>query len=188
MGTELAMDREWDHDQSLDWHLQADPLRKGFQTYLADLGRLYLNDPALWQWDYHPEGFRWIDCQDWQQSVVSYVRRSKECWLVVVVNLTPVPRLGYRIGVPEAPFYREIINSDSAWYGGSNLGNAGLIRTESTPFHYYSHSLSLTLPPLSCLILKPESGGQKREGGGIYTSSRVPGGLSSRANEVFEET
>ena len=158
MGTELAMDREWDHDQSLDWHLQADPFRQGFQTYLADLGRLYLNDPALWQWDYHPEGFRWIDCQDWQQSVVSYVRRSKESWLVVVVNLTPVPRLGYRIGVPEAPFYREIINSDSGWYGGSNLGNAGLIQTESTPFHYYSHSLSLTLPPLSCLILKPEMG------------------------------
>ena len=77
MGTELAMDREWDHDQSLDWHLQADPLRQGFQNYLADLGRCYLNDPALWQWDYHPEGFRWIDCQDWQQSIVSYVRRSK---------------------------------------------------------------------------------------------------------------
>ena len=71
-------------------------------------------------------------------SVISYVRRSKESWLVVALNLTPVPRLGYRIGVPEPPFYREIINSDSAWYGGSNLGNAGLIRTESTPFHYYS--------------------------------------------------
>ncbi|MGC1401699.1 MAG: 1,4-alpha-glucan branching protein GlgB [Thermodesulfobacteriota bacterium] len=158
MGTELAMDREWDHDQSLDWHLQSDPLRQGFQNYLADLGRCYLNDPALWQWDYHPEGFRWIDCQDWQQSIVSYVRRSKESWLVVALNLTPVPRLGYRIGVPEALFYREIINSNSEWYGGSNLGNAGLIRTEPTPFHDYSHSLSLTLPPLSCLILKPEMG------------------------------
>ena len=77
---------------------------------------------------------------------------------MVALNLTPVPRLGYRIGVPEAPFYREIINSDSEWYGGSNLGNAGLIRTEPTPFHDYSHSLSLTLPPLSCLILKPEMG------------------------------
>jgi 1,4-alpha-glucan branching enzyme len=158
MGTELAMDREWDHDQSLDWHFQTDPFHQGFQKYLADLGRLYLNDPALWQWDYHPEGFRWIDCQDWQQSIVSYVRRSKESWLVVALNLTPVPRLGYRIGVPEALFYQGIINSDSEWYGGSNLGNAGLIRTEVIPFHDYSHSLSLILPPLSCLILKPEMG------------------------------
>ena len=123
MGTELAMDREWDHDQSLDWHLEQDPLRQGLQNFMADLGRLYLKEPALWEMDHQPEGFSWIDCQDYRQSVVSFIRRSREGWIVVVVNLTPVPRFGYRIGVPYATRYREEINSDSEWYGGSNLGN-----------------------------------------------------------------
>lgn len=156
MGTELAMDREWDHDQSLDWHLEQDPLRQGLQNFMTDLGRLYLEEPALWERDHQPEGFSWIDCQDYQQSVVSFIRRSREGWIVVVVNLTPVPRFGYRIGVPYAPRYREKINSDSEWYGGSNLGNAGLIQTEPVPFHSYAQSLVLTLSPLACLILRPE--------------------------------
>jgi 1,4-alpha-glucan branching enzyme len=156
MGTELAMDGEWDHDQSLDWHLEQDPMRRGLQNFLTDLGRLFLKEPALWERDHQPEGFRWIDCQDYRQSVVSYVRRSRESWVVVVVNLTPVPRIGYRIGVPFAPSYREAINSDSEWYGGSNLGNSGRIPTEPRPFHSYNQSLLLTLPPLSCLILLPE--------------------------------
>jgi 1,4-alpha-glucan branching enzyme len=155
MGTELAMDREWDHDRSLDWHLAEDPMRKGLQKFMADLGRIYLDEPALWERDYHPQGFRWIDCQDWQQSVVSYVRRSEISWVVVALNLTPVPRFGYRIGVPEAFVYREILNSDSMWYGGSNLGNLGQIFTEAVPFHAYARSIRITLPPLSCLILSP---------------------------------
>jgi 1,4-alpha-glucan branching enzyme len=158
MGTELAMDREWDHDQSLDWHLAEDPMRKGLQNFMTDLGRLYLTEPALWEKDHQPEGFRWIDCQDWQQSVIFHVRSSVESWVVVAFNLTPVPRFGYRIGVPEAPYYREEINSDSKEYGGSNLGNQGRIRTDPLPFHSYSQSLLLTLPPLSCLILRPEAG------------------------------
>jgi 1,4-alpha-glucan branching enzyme len=155
MGTELAMDREWDHDQSLDWHLEDDPRRKGLENYLADLGRLYNEEPALWERDHQPEGFRWIDCQDWQQSVVSFIRRAKESWVVVIFNLTPVPRFGYRIGVPQAQAYREAINSDSEWYGGSNQGNLGILTTALVPFHSYGQSLLLTLPPLSCLILKP---------------------------------
>jgi 1,4-alpha-glucan branching enzyme len=156
MGTELAMEREWDHDQSLDWHLAEDPMRIGFQNFMADLGRFYVTEPALWEKDQQPEGFRWIDCQDWQQSVVFYVRRSDKSWVVVAVNLTPVPRFNYRIGVPAAPYYREEINSDSEWYGGSNLGNQGRIRTDPLPFHSYAQSLTLILPPLSCLILRPE--------------------------------
>jgi 1,4-alpha-glucan branching enzyme len=155
MGTELAMDREWDHDQSLDWHLADDPMRQGFQRFFMDLGRLYREEPALWERDQQPDGFRWIDCQDWHQSVVSYLRRSQNSWIVVVVNLTSVPRLGYRIGVPTASLYREIINSDSEWYGGSNMGNGGRLKPEAVPFHTFSHSLPLTLPPLSCLILGP---------------------------------
>lgn len=156
MGTELAMDREWDHDQSLDWHLENDPFRRGLQRFWADLGRLYLEEPALWEKDHQPDGFCWIDCQDWQQSIVSYIRRSKDRWVVILLNLTPVPRFGYRLGVPYAPSYREAINSDSQWYGGSNLGNLGIFWTEPLPFHAYAQSLCLTLPPLSCLILVPE--------------------------------
>jgi len=156
MGTELAMEREWDHDQSLDWHLEEDPWRRGLQKFMADLGRLYLTEPALWEKDHQSDGFRWIDCQDWQQSVVAYVRSSRETWVVVALNLTPVPRFGYRIGVPYTPYYWEEINSDSEWYGGSNLGNLGQIRTEPMPFHSYAQSLLITLPPLSCLILRPE--------------------------------
>jgi len=155
MGTELAMDREWDHDHSLDWHLEDDPRRRGFQTFLEDLGRLYLSEPPLWELDHRPEGFTWIDCQDWQQSVVSFIRRSKDRWLVVVLNFTPVPRFGYRFGVPGAPWYQEVLNSDSNWYGGSNLGNSGRIQTDHLPYHLHSQSVSLTVPPLSCLILKP---------------------------------
>jgi 1,4-alpha-glucan branching enzyme len=155
MGSDLAMEREWDHDRSLDWHLTRDQIRQGFQRFLADLGRIYLEQPALWEKDHFPQGFRWIDCQDWQQSIVSYVRRSENSWLVVILNLTPVPRFGYRIGVPEAALYQEILNSDSMWYGGSNLGNLGRIPTESIPFHAYNRSIKITLPPLSCLILAP---------------------------------
>ena len=158
MGTELAMDREWDHDQSLDWHLEEDPMRKGLQNFMTDLGRLYLQEPALWEKDHQPDGFRWIDCQDREQSVLSYVRSSKESWVVAAVNLTPVPRFGYRIGIPYAPYYREEINSDSEWYGGSNLGNLGEISTEPVPFHSYGQSLLITLPPLSCLIFRPQKG------------------------------
>jgi 1,4-alpha-glucan branching enzyme len=156
MGTELAMDREWDHDRSLDWHLAEDPMRKGFQNFMADLGRFYLTEPALWEKDHQADGFRWIDCQDWQQSVIVYMRNSREGWVVVAVNLTPVPRFGYRIGVPEAPYYREEINSDSIWYGGSNLGNLGRIQTDPLPFHSFAQSLVLTLPPLSCILLRPD--------------------------------
>jgi 1,4-alpha-glucan branching enzyme len=158
MGTELAMEREWDHDQSLDWHLEEDPMRKGLQNFMADLGRLYLTEPALWEKDHQPGGFRWIDCQDWQQSVVVYVRSSRECWVVVAFNLTPVPRLGYHIGVPNAPYYREEINSDSMWYGGSNLGNLGQIRTEPVPFHAYAQSL---LDNPSTLILPHFTAGER---------------------------
>ncbi len=155
MGTELAPDWEWDHNQSLDWSLESDPMRQGFMNYLEDLGRIYRREPALWAWDHQREGFSWIDCQDWQQSVISFVRRYQDQWLVVILNLTPVPRHHYRIGVPQAPGYREELNSDSKFYGGSNQGNLGEIRIEPLPWHGYSQSLLLNLPPLACLILRP---------------------------------
>jgi 1,4-alpha-glucan branching enzyme len=156
MGTELAPDNEWNPAQSLDWHLQADPMRQGFQKFFMDLGQLYRENPALWEWDHLPGGFSWIDCQDYQQSVVSYVRQAKGHHLVCILNLTPVPRYGYRIGVPGGKAYRERINTDSEFYGGSNVGNLGLIPFDPIPFHAYPQSISITLPPLACLILESQ--------------------------------
>lgn len=156
MGTELAQWDEWYHEKGLDWHLQSDPMRQGLQRFMTDLGRLYLEHPALWELDPFPEGFSWIDCHDWSNSRVSYVRFGKKDHLVCVLNFTPVPRQGYRLGVPGQHGYRERINSDSAHYGGSNLGNQGHVAVEKIHSHGFPQSISLTLPPLACLILEPE--------------------------------
>ena len=156
MGSELAPDVEWNHDQSLDWHLQDDPIRQGFQKFFQDLGQLYRDNPALWEWDHYPRGFAWIDCQDYQQCIISYIRQAKRQHLICILNLTPVPRYNYRIGVPGKNAYRERINSDSKYYGGSNMGNMTLIDVDPIPFHAYPQSISLRLPPLAGLILEPQ--------------------------------
>jgi 1,4-alpha-glucan branching enzyme len=158
MGTELAPEEEWNHDRGLDWSLEGDTARRGFQLFLKDMGKLYRENPALWEWDYDTRGFSWIDCQDWQQSVISYSRSSPGGYLVCILNFTSIVRHGYRVGVPEAGWYRERINSDSGLYGGSDVGNAGLVETEPIPFHRHAQSLSLTLPPLGCLILELHGG------------------------------
>lgn len=155
MGTELAPWDEWYHEKGLDWHLESDPIRQAFRRYMTDLGRLYIEHPALWELDPFPEGFSWIDCNDSENSVVSYIRFGKEDHLVCVLNLTPAPRHGYRIGVPGRYRYKERINSDSAYYGGSNLGNKGYVEVEKIPSHGFAQSVSLILPPLACLILEP---------------------------------
>jgi 1,4-alpha-glucan branching enzyme len=162
MGTELAPWDEWYHARGLDWSLQSDPVRRRFQRFMEDLGRLYREHPALWELDPVPEGFSWIDCNDANSSVVSYVRFAKKTHLVCVLNLTPAPRHGYRIGVPGKHGYYERINSDSAYYGGSNLGNKNYVEVQDVPFHGFTQSIPLTLPPLACLILEP---GEKRNQG-----------------------
>jgi 1,4-alpha-glucan branching enzyme len=162
MGTELAPWDEWYHAKGLDWSLQSDPVRRRFQRFMEDLGRLYREHPALWELDPVPEGFSWIDCNDANSSVVSYVRFGKKTHLVCVLNLTPAPRHGYRIGVPGKHGYYERINSDSAYYGGSNLGNENYVGVQDVPFHGFTQSIPLTLPPLACLILEP---GEKRSQG-----------------------
>lgn len=154
MGSELAPWDEWYHEKSLDWHLESEPTHQAFQHFMADIGRLYLEYSALWELDASPEGFSWIDCQDAESSVISYVRYGKETHLVCVLNLTPVPRKGYRIGVPGQGSYRERLNSDSTYYGGSDMGNQGYLAVDEIPFHGFSRSVLLTLPPLSCLILE----------------------------------
>jgi 1,4-alpha-glucan branching enzyme len=161
MGGEFGQSREWHHDRSLDWHLTAaGPFHRGLQRLVRDLNQLYRREPALHELDADPAGFEWIDCSDSEQSVITFVRRARQPSDLVVVacNFTPVPRVGYRIGVPRAGLYREQLNSDAALYGGNNVGNAGGVWAEPTPWQGQAHSLVLTLPPLAALFLKPADG------------------------------
>ena len=155
MGTEFAQGLEWNCMQTLDWYVLEYPLHQGMQRMVRDLNRLYQSLPALFQYEFDWRGFEWIDCHDADNSVLSFIRRGDAGYLIVVLNLTPVPREGYRIGVPDAGDYREIFNSDSSFYGGSNLGNgAGLVRADDQAWMDRPHSVSLTLPPLAGIVLQ----------------------------------
>jgi 1,4-alpha-glucan branching enzyme len=155
MGGEIAEWREWNHDASLDWSLPDQPLHAGVQRWVADLNRLYREDAALHVLDCQPGGFSWIDCNDEEQSVLTLLRRGEgEEVLVFAHNFTPVPRPGYRIGVPAAGFWQEILNSDSAVYGGSGLGNLGGLKSETVKHHGYPQSIRITLPPLATLVFR----------------------------------
>jgi 1,4-alpha-glucan branching enzyme len=154
MGGEFAQRREWVHDSSLDWDLLDYPAHAGVQRWVGDLNRLYRNEPALHELDCDPAGFEWIDCDDKDSSVVSLLRKghSTSKLVIAVCNLTPVPRMGYRIGVPRGGYWRELLNSDATEYGGSGMGNGGGIQAEPTPLHGRPCSLKLTLPPLSVMF------------------------------------
>jgi 1,4-alpha-glucan branching enzyme len=158
MGGEFGQEREWNHDTSLDWHLLDDPQHGGLRNLVRDLNRLYRDCRALHEHDCEPEGFSWIDCNDADASIVSYIRRGVDPsdFAVVVCNFTPVVRAGYRIGVPRAGRYREVLNTDSGFYGGSNVGNAGVVSTSGTALHGQPDSITVALPPLSTLVLIPE--------------------------------
>jgi 1,4-alpha-glucan branching enzyme len=156
MGGEFAQWNEWIHYQSLDLHLlEYEPHRKTMD-YMRDILRLYQAEPSLYEVDYHHSGFQWIDFRDSENSVISFVRRAKnpDDFLLFVFNYTPVPRRGYRVGCPRPGFYREVLNSDSEIYGGSNMGNAGGVEAEEYAVQGQPYSLSLTLPPLGMLVLK----------------------------------
>jgi 1,4-alpha-glucan branching enzyme len=161
MGGEFAQDREWSHDRSLDWHLLADPLNEGVSRLIRDLNRLYRDIDALHSCDCGPAGFEWIDTTDWQQSVISYLRRGSapDDFAVIVCNFTPLVRERYRVGVPSDGLYLERLNTDSAYYGGSDIGNAGVIASEAFGWNGRPNSLLLTLPPLSTLVLTPHREG-----------------------------
>jgi 1,4-alpha-glucan branching enzyme len=156
MGSEFGQWREWTPDESLDWHLLDDPLHEGLQRWVRDLNHAYQREPSLHEVDFDAAGFRWIDCNDNENSVVSLIRLARDCsdFSVVVTNFTPVPRPGYRIGVPEAGWYRELLNSDAAMYGGSNMGNDGGLHSEAVAAHGFEQSLRLTIPPLGFVLLK----------------------------------
>jgi 1,4-alpha-glucan branching enzyme len=159
MGTEIAEPSEWNHDAQLDWWLLDQAPHAGMQRLVRDLNRLYTAEPALHRRDADPAGFRWIVGDDRGQSVLAYLRTSGEGHpkpVLAVCNFTPVPRHGYRVGVPQGGRWRERLNTDAAIYGGSNMGNGGTVDASAQSIHGLSHALSLTLPPLATVWLQPE--------------------------------
>ncbi|MBX5466756.1 MAG: 1,4-alpha-glucan branching protein GlgB [Firmicutes bacterium] len=156
MGSEWGAEAEWDHDQGLDWLEMEDPEHAGIRRWVRDLNRVYAQAPALWRRDYEWGGFEWVDHRDHAQSVLSFLRwgaPGEAPWLVVL-NLTPVPRFDYRIGVPWTGFWAERLNSDATVYGGSGLGNLGGLCAGAAPWHGRPASLTLTLPPLAILFFE----------------------------------
>ncbi|OFV96178.1 MAG: 1,4-alpha-glucan branching enzyme [Acidobacteria bacterium RIFCSPLOWO2_12_FULL_54_10] len=156
MGNEFGQWNEWNHDISLDWHLLQYPIHSGLQRWVRDLNTFYRSDPALFEKEFEHDGFEWIDCDDYQNSIVSFLRRGSDhnCPTLFVCNFTPVPRYDYRLGVPKAGYWKEELNSDATLYGGSGLGNGGGVTASSIPCHGRPYSVSLTLPPLSVVIFR----------------------------------
>ncbi|HKB59137.1 MAG TPA: 1,4-alpha-glucan branching protein GlgB [Gallionellaceae bacterium] len=155
MGIEFGQGREWNSAGILDWYVLQYPLHQGMQHLVKDLNQLYRNSPALYRYEFDWQGFEWIDCHDSQQSVISFLRKGDgDEFLVIVVNMTPVPRHDYRLGVPQQGRYHEVLNSDAACYGGSNVGNASQeIEAEAAPWMNRPYSIALTLPPLAAIVL-----------------------------------
>jgi 1,4-alpha-glucan branching enzyme len=156
MGCEIAQESEWNHDASLSWDLLDRPLNAGMQRLVQDLNLIYTSERALHETDNDPNGFGWAVVDDAANSVFGMFRKSRDgsSILLAVSNMTPVPRTGYRIGVPEPGLWREILNTDAGIYGGSNMGNGGAVPSDDTPAHGHPSSLSLTLPPLATIVLR----------------------------------
>ena len=159
MGGEIGQWREWQHDQSLDWHLLEKPEHAGIQKWIGDLNRSYRSEPALHELDCDPAGFEWIDCRDAESSVVSLLRKARgdDRTVLVICNFTPMPRLNYQVGVPRGGLWRELLNSDAKDYGGSGMGNMGEVEAAPVPAHGRHFSLLLALPPLSTLFFVSEA-------------------------------
>ncbi len=158
MGSEFAQEQEWSHERSLDWHLLERPEHAGIQALVRDLNRLYRDEPALWQVDSDPSGFWWIEPNDADANVIAFARQSRDGERVVVLaaNLSPVPRENYRLGLPRATRWREAINTDSTFYGGSDIGNLGAVIPDPIPWHGQPVSAEVILPPLAAVWFVPE--------------------------------
>jgi len=173
MGGEIGVWREWNHDAELDWGLLGAPPHAGIQKWVRDLNRLYARERALHELDFEPAGFSWIDCADFERSVVSLLRRGngEDDVVAAAFNFTPVPRYGYRVGVPRPGTWQEIGNSDAAEYGGSGVGNLGGSLATDVPAHGHPASMDVTLPPLGAVFFKqpphpdPLPAGGEREPG-----------------------
>ena len=159
MGGEFGQEKEWNHDASLEWHLLAHAPHAGLQRWVEDLNQFYRSEPALYEQDCASAGFDWIDCNDSEHGVLSFLRtgRSTNASVLVVCNFTPVLRHNYQVGVPRGGFWRETLNSDAGEYGGSQQGNLGGREASPVACHGRFHSLTLTLPPLAIVFLKNES-------------------------------
>ena len=158
MGCEIAQEREWNHEQSLDWHLLENTENAGVQALVRDLNRAYRDEPALWALDFDPAGFYWLEANDAANNVVAFCRTTRDGDRVVacICNLSPIPRHAYRIGLPRSGRWRELVNTDSTFYGGSDQGNYGGVETEPLGWHEQPFSAHVTLPPLGVLWLVPE--------------------------------
>jgi 1,4-alpha-glucan branching enzyme len=156
MGSEIGNWDEWNHDRSLPWELLHFEFHRKLQVFVRELNHLYQSHPAFYEVDYHWAGFEWVDFRDVDGSTISFLRRphSAKPFLLFVCNFTPVPRRNYRVGVPDPGYYREIFNSDSEMFGGSNVGNAGGRMSEPISYNNHYHSLSITLPPLAVTIFE----------------------------------
>lgn len=160
MGSEFGQGNEWNHDTSLEWELLQCSSHRGLQKLVTDLNSLYQREPALYEVDFEPHGFEWIDCENYGDSVFSYIRKAKnaEDLLVVACNFTPVVRHHVRLGVPRAAWYQEVFNSDSEYYGGSNVGNHAGLGVAEVESHGRPHSIEVSLPPLASVVFKPVDG------------------------------
>jgi len=157
MGGEFGQWHEWNHDSSLDWDLLGQPKHDGLRRLVQHLNYTYKSEPALWQQDDSYEGFEWIDFHDADNSVVSFIRKSREGEVIAfIVNATPIVRFDYRLGVPHAGFYRELINTDAETYGGGNVGNLGGVHSEDRAWMGREHSILIQLPPLATVAFKLE--------------------------------
>ena len=157
MGGEFGQWDEWNHDKSLDWHLIRFTPHRSLQKFVMDLNHVCRSEPSLYEVDFDYHGFEWIDFRDTDNSIISFIRKAKDPddFLIIILNFTPVPRSGYRLGVPQDCFYKEILNSDSRLYWGSDMGNAGGLHADKIPWHGKPFSILITLPPLAVVVFKP---------------------------------
>jgi 1,4-alpha-glucan branching enzyme len=159
MGGEFAQEQEWSHSRSLDWHLLEDPGHGGMQNLVRDLNHLYRDTPALWEVDFEPTGFYWIEPNDADRNVVVFARAGADPAkdvAVCVMNLSPIPREGYRIGLPKQGRWREALNTDAEHYGGSNVGNYGGVEAEDMGWMSQPYSAAITMPPLGVMWFVPD--------------------------------
>ena len=154
MGCEFAQGTEWDCESTLDWYTLDYPLHNGMKTLVSDLNKLYTETPALYRYEFEPQGFEWLDCNDREQSILSYIRKDDAEYVISIFNFTPVPRENYRIGVPELGHYKVLLNSDSEFYGGGNIGNDAELIAQDVPWSDKPYSIEISLPPLAGVILQ----------------------------------
>jgi 1,4-alpha-glucan branching enzyme len=176
MGGEFGQFIEWKFDSSLDWFLLEYPMHKAMQSYVKELNLFYKEEPSLWEVDHSYKGFQWIDHQNYEQSIISFMRlgKKKEDFIIAVCNFTPVVYHNYKVGVPNFIHYKEAFNSDSEAYGGSNQVNQDFIRPELEKWHNQPYHIKITIPPLSTIFIKPEFDYrlEKREGGNENAEKR----------------